>query len=146
MHYPKDTVTFNVGNHLKNYITVFDIIFSQFQIVCRMLTISTRKNKNIKLLYFKCNHSADEDFVTIKYRFTNAVSYRLGNLKTASRSIRIKKTAEPQKIKMCVYGFFRKNEYIITLKGNDACITRMAEAAEREQNRRNFPPLLIPSA
>jgi hypothetical protein len=125
---------------------VFDIIFSQFQIVARMLTISSRKSKAIKLLYFKCSHNPDEDFVTIKYRFTNAVSYRLGNLKTTSRSIRIKTTAEPQKIKMCVYGFFRKNEYIINLKGNDACITRVVQVAEREHNRRNFPPLLIPSA
>ena len=117
----------NIGNNLKTNITVFNKILFQYHLAGRMLTIMTRKSKSIKLRYFEHYKSADEKFVIIKHRFTNAVIYEINGNKTLSRTITLKKYDVEQQVNFTVYGFFRKKEYMLNLNEDDAYFVRLVK-------------------
>lgn len=125
---------------------MFSKILFQYHLVSRALTIMTRKSKSIRLLYFNHTPSADGSFVTIKYRFSNAMFHQIGGHKTASRTITIKNKEAGQQISMTVQGYFRKKEYILHITQNDAYLTRVAQPATLALITDDYPQLLLHSA
>lgn len=147
MYHPKDTVAiylteFNQQINIK-LLTVFSKILFQYHLVSRALTIMTRKSKSIRLLYFNHTPSADGSFVTIKYRFSNAVFHQIGGHKTASRTITVKNTGAEQQISMVVQGYFRRKEYILHLTHDDAYLTRVAQPSASAFAINNYPQLML---
>lgn len=125
---------------------MFSKILFQYHLLSRALTIMTRKSKSIRLLYFNHTPSDDGSFVTVKYRFSNAVFYQIGSHKTAARSITVQSTGANQHINLTVQGYFRKKEYILHLMQNDAYLTRVAHRATINLKADAYPQLLLHSA
>lgn len=126
---------------------MFNKIFFQYRVISRKLTLMTRKSKSIRLLYLNYVPSPDGNFATIKFRFSNAVFYQIGNFKTLSRSIKVMKNDGEQQLNLTVHGFFRKNEYILTFNEYEACLTRVSQNhSELLGNIEHCPQLFIQSA
>lgn len=105
-------------------MTVLQKIYFQYEVLSRMLTVLPRKRKNIRLLHFSHAPAADGNF-GIKYRFSNALFYKIGEQKLTGRAILVPNTGQQQNLSMTVYGFFRKNEYTLTVTEKDAYLTRV---------------------
>jgi hypothetical protein len=94
-----------------------------------VVTILPRKSKSIRLLYFNHAPAADGDCITIKYRFSNAIYYKMGELKTTQRQLRVTRPESGETtLNLTVQGLFRKNDFIIAVKPDDVVITRIAQA------------------
>ncbi|OYQ34432.1 hypothetical protein CHU92_11815 [Flavobacterium cyanobacteriorum] len=124
---------------------MFNNVFFQYQIISRMLRLLPRRSRSLRLVYFQHSLSSDEKFVIVRYRFSNAAYYKVGNIRLLSRSIKIGVTETEQNISMTVYGFFRKTAYILTVKKNDVYLTRVAKNSITPANyENNYPHIMLP--
>lgn len=97
----------------------------RMQIFRRGLELLFKKKKKIKLLYFNHVPDADSyDTLIIRYRFTNAIYYTIDGKETFDTRHVFARPENKKEVTLTVHGFFRQNNYLITLLQNDIYITK----------------------
>ncbi|MDD3005842.1 hypothetical protein [Flavobacterium sp.] len=99
--------------------TIINSIKLYFKIALRFLLILFRKERRIIELYFDSgNESLFEDsFLIIKYRFKNAIYYKVNNKLTLENQIKIFNVKNINTaIPFIVYGWFEKKHYLIEVQ------------------------------
>lgn len=92
----------------------------------RCFEIIPRRSKRIKMLYIEyASSAATTSERMIKYRFTNALWYKVGTLKTVATRIPVSQ-AENSEIEITVQGFFRRSIYTVQLKHDHVQVLRVA--------------------
>lgn len=99
---------------LRYYISFLKKLRFLLTIVFRFFIILFRRKKSIDLLHldYATEHIFDNSYIILKYRFRNALWYRLGNHKTLEKQIKIFNLKKIDKeFDFVVYGFFQKKKY-----------------------------------
>jgi len=116
------------------------------------MRILSRKSKSIRLLYLQNSPVENfDEFLTIKFKFSNAVSYIIDGKKTLHNIITVPNPgAAGMTIALTVNGLFRKNDYIVSVQNNEVVITRMLPLSSRPVFLENKPgeterPLVLAS-
>ena len=106
------------------------IVLHQVQFLLRILKrffiVLFRKRKNIHLLHlnYSDKHLFSTSIVIINYRFRNAIYYKFGNHSTVENQIKLFNIDKIKpEIKLTVYGFFRKQHYILKFEPENILIT-----------------------
>ncbi len=106
------------------------IVLHQIQFLLRILKrffiVLFRKRKNIYLLHldYSDQHLFSNSIIIINYRFRNAIYYKFGNHSTVENQIKLFNIDKIKpEIKLTVYGFFRKQYYILNLEPENVLIT-----------------------
>ena len=95
----------------------------------RFLDVMPRKKKNIKFvsIHYAGKLSPEENNITLRYKFRNAVWYKIGSKKTTESNVVIQRPTEEEKvIDLTVYGVFRRISYSVILKPESVLINREA--------------------
>lgn len=86
-------------------------------ILKRFFALMPRKSKRIKMLYVEYVSATSESSERIiKYRFTNALYFKVGETKTIYTRIALPCHKPDTQIEIRVHGFFRKSTYTLLLK------------------------------
>ncbi|WP_162927072.1 hypothetical protein [Flavobacterium psychrotrophum] len=95
-------------------------------VISRCFEIMPRRSKRIKMRYLEYAGSTTlESERIIKFRFTNALWYKVGSLKTLATRIPVSGT-EGSEITITVHGFFRKSIYSVELMHDYVQVLRVA--------------------
>lgn len=109
------------------------------------MKIMSRKSKTIKLLYFNCSAPDDSGKVTVKYRFSNAVSYRIDGRKLLGNTLEIQTTTQKVEMDLVVNGLFRKSRYVITVQHGDVILTKIVTSGLQPTAGRSIQPVTASS-
>lgn len=106
------------------------IVFNQIQFILQILKrffiILFRKKKNIQFiqLNYSDKYLFNNSIIVINYRFRNAIYYKFGVHKTADNHVKIFNVDKIKpKVTLTVYGFFRKQHYVLKLEPENILIT-----------------------
>lgn len=95
----------------------------------RFFKLLTRKKKNIKFIYiqYAAMVSKENGLINLRFKFRNAVWYKIGSEKTLVNTVVVKKPENQEEmLSLTVHGVFRKKSYAITLKPDSVYISREA--------------------
>ncbi len=103
-----------------NLISVFIIsVKLYFKIVLRFLLVLFRKDRRLVELHFDSGNEFlfEDSFLIIKYRFKNAIYYKVNNKLTLDNHIKIFNIKNINTaIPFIVYGWFEKKHYLIEVQ------------------------------
>ena len=107
-------------------IRLFNALHFSYHILKRMVAISPRKSKKIKMFYIEyLNSMCTPTQIGIKYKFGNAIWFVINNTKTTSNILVVQKQEQQENLTLKVYGYFRKSTYALNLKPDRIQVTKM---------------------
>ena len=105
---------------------LFNALNFNYYILKRMVAISPRKSKKIKMFYIEyLNSMCTPTQLGIKYKFGNAIWFAIDNKKTTANTLVIQRQEQQENLTLNVYGFFRKSTYVLNLKPDRIQVTKM---------------------
>lgn len=107
--------------------TLINQIQILLQILKRFSIVLFRKRKSIQLLHlnYSDKHLFNNSIIIINYRFRNAIYYKFGNHSTVENQVKLFNVDKIKpEIKLTVYGFFRKQHYILKLEPENILIAK----------------------
>jgi hypothetical protein len=94
-------------------------------ILKRFFALIPRKSKRIKMLYVEYVSALHEGERIIKYRFTNALYYKVGKTKMINSRITLPCYKPGEHLEITVQGFFRRSTYTLLLKHDHIQVVRI---------------------
>lgn len=110
---------------------LFDKLRFLMQLIKRFCIVMFRKRKGLELLYldYQDRNLFNNSVVIINYGFKNAIYYKFGSHITTDSKIKLFNLNKiPPEFPLTVYGFFRRQHYILKLRPENILINRTFRA------------------
>lgn len=99
-----------------------------YRIAKRTLEMFPRRKKAIRLLHLDNQPvEGSDDFILLKYKFSNAIYFSISGHTLTEQQVVMPTPAQGKSIPFTVHGFFKQNDYLLSLKGDEAVLTRVVQ-------------------